>query len=172
MGLPYCYLDAVEYDKEHTQLGEFTLRKQYIELYARARSQALAKEDKCMILKRCSNLNHAELRELIGFNLLSKEELLEVYDTNFGVVEKKLIENPIHQFLETTTSCISTIPTGENTTHDGGAIYDPVRKIILSVSGTFNNGRNIKVTRMSDGTHGSTSTRDVIPFGTHGLPSI
>jgi len=71
--------------------------------------------------------------------------------------------------LDATRSTGSEIATGNNTSHDGGAIYDPIRRIILSVSGNFNNGRNVKITTMTDGTHGETALRtDVIPFGNHG----
>jgi len=71
--------------------------------------------------------------------------------------------------LERTRNQASEINTGNATSHDGGAIYDPLRRIILAVSGNFNNGRNLKVTRMTDGTHGETTLmNDVIPFGTHG----
>lgn len=63
----------------------------------------------------------------------------------------------------------SEITAGNNTSHDGGAIYDASRRIILSVSGNYNNGRNLKITRMTDGTHGETTLMtDVIPYGTHG----
>jgi len=71
--------------------------------------------------------------------------------------------------LERTRNETSEIRTGNSTSHDGGAIYDPVRRIILAVSGNFNNGRNLKVTRMTDGTHGETTLmNDVVPYGTHG----
>jgi len=63
----------------------------------------------------------------------------------------------------------SEINAGNSASHDGGAIYDPGRRIILSVSGNYNNGRNLKVTRMTDPTHGETTLMpDVIPFGNHG----
>jgi len=71
--------------------------------------------------------------------------------------------------LETTRNQASDIATGNSTSHDGGAIYDPVRRIILAVSGNYNNCRNLKITRMTDGTHGETTLMtDVIPFGSHG----
>jgi len=63
----------------------------------------------------------------------------------------------------------SEINTGNNTSHDGGAIYDPVRRMILSVSGNYNNGRNLKISRLVDESHGETTLMpDVVPFGTHG----
>jgi len=71
--------------------------------------------------------------------------------------------------LEATHNERSEIATGNSTSHDGGAIYDPVRRIILSVSGNYNNGRNLKITRMVDSTHGETTLMtDVVPYGTHG----
>jgi len=71
--------------------------------------------------------------------------------------------------LDGTRSGRSEIETGNNTSHDGGAIYDPVRRIILSVSGNYNNGRSVKLTTMTDDTHGETVLRpDMIPFGNHG----
>jgi len=71
--------------------------------------------------------------------------------------------------LERTRNVTSEINAGNNTSHDGGAIYDPVRRMILSVSGNYNNCRNLKITRMTDETHGETTLMpDVIPFGSHG----
>jgi len=71
--------------------------------------------------------------------------------------------------LEGTRNVTSEIRTGNDTSHDGGAIYDPVRRLILSVSGNYNNCRNLKITRMTDDTHGETTLMpDVIPFGGHG----
>jgi len=78
------------------------------------------------------------------------------YDIDFDTVQR-------------TRNVTSEIRAGNGTSHDGGAIFDPTRRIILSVSGNFNNGRNLKVTRMTDETHGDTTLmNDVIPFGTHG----
>jgi len=78
------------------------------------------------------------------------------YDIDFEAVQR-------------TRNVTSEIRAGNNTSHDGGAIFDPVRRIILSISGNFNNGRNLKITRMADDTHGETTLMpDVIPYGTHG----
>jgi len=71
--------------------------------------------------------------------------------------------------VQRTRSVTSEISTGDSTSHDGGAIYDPIRRIILSVSGNYNNGRNLKITRMTDETHGGTTLMTgIIPYGTHG----
>jgi len=71
--------------------------------------------------------------------------------------------------LAETRSAGSDLRAGNDTSHDGGAIYDPVRRIILSVSGNFNNGRNLKITRMTDDRHGETTLmHDVVQFGNHG----
>jgi len=71
--------------------------------------------------------------------------------------------------LSGTRNITSEIRAGNDTSHDGGAIYDPVRRMILSVSGNYNNGRNLKITRMTDDTHGETTLMpDVVTFGTHG----
>lgn len=71
--------------------------------------------------------------------------------------------------LEATRSEGSEIRAHNATSHDGGAIYDPVRRMIVAVSGNYNNGRNVIVTRMTDDTHGETTAMtDLVPFGTHG----
>ena len=71
--------------------------------------------------------------------------------------------------LEGTRNVASEIRAGNSTSHDGGAIYDPVRRMIVAVSGNYNNGRNVLVTRLTDDTHGETTAMtDLVPFGTHG----
>jgi len=103
--------------------------------------------------------------------LLNKDKLglVKVRSTFRLGCGRALFYNIDFDALEGTRSSGSDIATGNNTSHDGGAIYDPIRRIILSVSGNYNNGRNLKVTRMTDDTHGETTLMpDVVTFGTHG----
>jgi len=71
--------------------------------------------------------------------------------------------------LRESRSAQSLIPTVEASSHDGSAFYDPGRNIIVAVSGNGNNCRDVCVTTVTDGTHGTTIRRaDIIPFGSHG----
>lgn len=74
--------------------------------------------------------------------------------------------------LSGTSNSTAEIPTGDNSTHDGGSIFDAVKRIIVSVSGNYNNGKNLKVSKLgSDMNNIKGETRlitDVIPFNTHG----
>jgi len=107
----------------------------------------------------------------VNKGLLNKDKLglVKVRSTFRLGCGRALFYNIDFDALEGTRSSGSDIATGNNTSHDGGAIYDPIRRIILSVSGNYNNGRNLKVTRMTDDTHGETTLMpDVVTFGTHG----
>jgi len=103
--------------------------------------------------------------------LMNKEKfsLVRVRSTLRLGLGRAMFYNITFEGLDRTRSHGSEIATGNNTSHDGGAIYDPIRRIILSVSGNYNNGRNLKITTMTDGTHGETALRpDAISFGNHG----
>jgi len=57
----------------------------------------------------------------------------------------------------------------EETSHDGGAFYDPKRSIIVAVSGNGNNCRDVMITHVTDATHGETTRHsNLIPYGSHG----
>ena len=66
----------------------------------------------------------------------------------------------------------SNISIGNNQTHDGGAIFDDRRRIMVSTSGNYNNGKNLKLTSINDdkkNINGQTKLYEhVIPFSTHG----
>lgn len=74
--------------------------------------------------------------------------------------------------LSSTRNSPSEIPTGNNTTHDGGSIFDHKKRIIVSTSGNYNNGMSLKVSKLgSDMNNIKGETRlieNVIPFRTHG----
>ena len=109
-------------------------------------------------------------KEILEKERLEKEKLeKERLERERLEKEAKRRREIIEQLIPQSRNSTSEIDVGEKSTHDGGAIYDNTRKIILSVSGYFNNGRSIKVTRMKDNTHGTTEIYlNVIPFGTHG----
>jgi len=54
----------------------------------------------------------------------------------------------------------------DQTAHDGGAIIDPVRRIILNVSGNCNNGKDVFLIDIDKKT--SERFRNIIPYGNHG----
>ena len=74
--------------------------------------------------------------------------------------------------LASTSNSTCEIPVGDSTTHDGGAIFDPNKQIIVSVSGCYDSGQSLKVSKLgSDENSIKGETRlitDVVPFGTHG----
>ena len=74
--------------------------------------------------------------------------------------------------IPNTRSVTSSISTGESSTHDGGAIFDKDRRVVVATSGNYNNGKNLKVTKIGsnpDSISGSTRLiENVIPFNTHG----
>jgi len=71
--------------------------------------------------------------------------------------------------LAGTSSTASAIPTVERSSHDGAALYDQQRNIILAVSGNGNNCRNVAITHLTDAMHGETEVHaDLIPFNSHG----
>jgi len=167
MELPMCFLDVVEYDNLSPDFGEFAVRKRYIDCYEKHHQDPMTKEMKREVLKNCTQLNYDELKELRSLDVLSNDELVELYDANFKRMEKEAKITSLLSLGASTSSSTSSILTADQYSSNGGAIYDPVHKIILSVSGGCNNGRNLKITQMSDGTHGkSTVSAGVIPFQT------
>jgi len=71
--------------------------------------------------------------------------------------------------LPETRSFESPILALENTSHDGSAFFDPVRRIIVAVSGQANNCRDVMVTLLTDPTHGETTRHsNIIPYPSHG----
>lgn len=66
----------------------------------------------------------------------------------------------------------SNINIANEKTHDGGAIFDDQRRIMVSTSGEYNNGQNLKVTTINDNLENITGKtilyENVIPFKTHG----
>jgi len=54
----------------------------------------------------------------------------------------------------------------DTTAHDGGAVIDPVRRIIIQVSGNCNNGRDVFLLDIDK--HTSERFRNAVPFGNHG----
>jgi len=66
---------------------------------------------------------------------------------------------------------IDAFPANHGSTHDGGAIIDPVRRLVVAFCGSFNSGRTLLVTHLPDvGFDGATTeTRErIVPFGVHG----
>jgi len=173
--LPPGYLDHVEFDEPHSEHCEFITRCRYLEAYDGFKKDGEKSEEekefRKEVMRRCdfSKLNSSEMHKLKMLDILGKDELIAAFEHALKASEEKIPLLEILGKMANTSSETSTIATGDATSHDGGAIYDPVRKIILSVSGNYNNGKNIKVTRMRDSSHGDTTTSsDVIPFGTHG----
>lgn len=74
--------------------------------------------------------------------------------------------------LATTQNATAEIPTGQNTTHDGGAIFDAEKRVIVATSGNYDSGKSLKVTKLGsnpDDVRGETRLiANIIPFGTHG----
>jgi len=70
-----------------------------------------------------------------------------------------------------TVSNINAFPANHDSTHDGGAIIDPQRRLVVAYCGSYNSGRTLLVTKLPDvGFEGATTeTRErVVPFGVHG----
>ena len=74
--------------------------------------------------------------------------------------------------LASTRNSTCNIPTGNSKTHDGGAIFDPEKRILVSVSGNYEYGKSLKVSKLgSDENNIKGETRlitNVVPFNTHG----
>jgi len=77
-------------------------------------------------------------------------------------------EFPINiESLLSSTSEASDIPCGEDkSAHDGGAIIDIQRRLIVSVSGNCNNGKDVMFIDIDKKT--TERVRSLIPYGTHG----
>jgi len=52
----------------------------------------LSKEEKCSIYKNCLALNSSQLKELRALDIMSKDDLLDMYHANFVFIEKRLRE--------------------------------------------------------------------------------
>jgi len=66
---------------------------------------------------------------------------------------------------------VDAFPANHGSTHDGGAIIDPIRRLVVAFCGSYNNGRHLLVTHLPDtGFEGATTeTRErIVPFGVHG----
>ena len=72
--------------------------------------------------------------------------------------------------LETTRSAQSTAATGAASSHDGSAFYDPVRELVVSVSGNEDNCRTVLVMDVRGGVAAARTVRheNAVPFGSHG----
>jgi len=55
---------------------------------------------------------------------------------------------------------------GDTSAHDGGAVIDPERRLIISVSGNCNNGKDIFLLNIDK--KETKRLRDAVPYGTHG----
>jgi len=130
--------------------------------------EALKEQQKTSVMKSCdfSRLNCTEMEKVCELGVLDKDDLLKAYQKALKGFEKRVLVLEMPDKMTGTSSETSTIPTDDQTTENGGAVYDPVHKIILSVSGSFNNGRNVKLTDYSRGT--TTVNPDLIPFNTIG----
>ena len=76
MQMPFEYLDIVQYGNPRTDISEFAIRKQYV----LCNDEKLSAEMKTIIMKKCDwkKLNCAELKELFGLGVISKEELADL----------------------------------------------------------------------------------------------
>jgi len=63
-------------------------------------------------------------------------------------------------------SSTSELSCSDNSAHDGGAIIDPQRRLIVSVSGNCNNGKDVFFIDIDK--KKSERVRDIIPYGNHG----
>jgi len=76
-------------------------------------------------------------------------------------------EVPINiESLLSSRSSASELSCGETSAHDGGAVIDVNRRLIISVSGNASNGKDIFLMDIDKKT--SERLRGVVPYGTHG----
>ena len=105
----------------------------------------------------------------------SLEETLKQFMTIFAeqesrlrVVDNELKERAFIADVLESSSKESEIPTGDASAFHGGAVYDSVRKQIISVYQNSNKCRDVFVTHLTDATHGKTEVKkNVIPFETN-----